>query len=88
MLRTKKGFILRKMLNEYMVVAVGEAGVRFNGMIRLNAAGAFLWEKLEQGATESELIDAMLKHYDDLDEQAAKADLTEFLESVRFALEE
>ena len=88
MLRTKKGFILRKMLNEYMVVAVGEAGVRFNGMIRLNAAGAFLWEKLEQGATESELIDAMLKRYDDLDEQAAKADLTEFLESVRFALED
>ena len=53
MLRTKKGFILRKMLNEHIVVAVGEASLGFNGMIRLNATGAFLWEMLEKGDGEA-----------------------------------
>lgn len=87
MLKTKKGFILRKMLKEYMVVAVGAASMSFNGMIRLNETGAFLWEELEKGATEDELVQKLLARFEDLDEATAKADLAEFLETVRFALE-
>ncbi|MBR6571157.1 MAG: PqqD family protein [Clostridia bacterium] len=87
MLRTKKGFILRKMLNEHIVVAVGEASLGFNGMIRLNATGAFLWETLEKGATEETLAQKLLERFEDLSEAEAKADLTEFLDTVRFALE-
>ena len=87
MLKVKKGFILRRMLNEYMVVAVGEASLHFNGMIRLNATGAFLWEALSEGATEAELVQRLLSRFEDLDEATAKADLNEFLDTVRFALE-
>ena len=36
MLKTKKGFILRKLASEYMVVAIGEASKNFNGMIRMS----------------------------------------------------
>lgn len=88
MLKTKQGFILRKMLKEYMVVAVGTAGSSFNGMIRLNETGAFLWEELTQGVTEADLVQKMLARFDGLDEATAKADLAEFLSTVRFALEE
>ena len=41
MLKTKKGFLLRKLGTEYMVVAIGEASRSFNGMIRMNETGAF-----------------------------------------------
>ncbi|MBQ7850852.1 MAG: PqqD family protein [Clostridia bacterium] len=88
MLKTKKGFILRRMLEEYMVVAVGEAGQRFNGMIRLNATGAFLWEALEKGSTEDELVQKLLDRFEDLDEPTARMDLKEFLSTIRFALED
>ena len=36
MLKTKKGFLLRHLGDEAMVVAIGEASQSFNGVIRLN----------------------------------------------------
>ena len=88
MLKTKQGFILRKMLKEYMVVAVGAASSSFNGMIRLNETGAFLWEELAKGAAEADLVQKLLARFEGLDEATAQADLAEFLDTVRFALEE
>ena len=41
MLKAKKGFLLRKLGPEYMVVAIGEASKNLNGMIRMNETGAF-----------------------------------------------
>ena len=50
MLKTKKGFLLRRLGDEYMAVAIGEASRHFNGMIRLNETGAFYWKELEDAA--------------------------------------
>lgn len=86
-MKVKEGFILRKLGNEYMVVAVGEASKSFNGMIRMNEAGAFLWDELKQGITREELIQKMMEHYEDLDVDTASADLDEFLETVANAVE-
>ena len=41
MIKAKKGFLLRRLGDEYMVVAIGEASKNFNGMIRMNETGAF-----------------------------------------------
>ena len=71
-----------------MVVTVGEASREFNGMIRLNEAGAFVWNQLEKGTTKKALIKLMLERYEDLDEETAKADLNELLEKIEFSLEE
>lgn len=87
MLKTKAGFLLRKMMNGYVVVAVGEAGASFNGMIGLNEAGVFLWQQMERGVERSALIERMLERYEDLDERTAAEDLQEFLKTVDFALE-
>ena len=51
MIKAKKGFLLRKLGNEYMVVAIGEAIKNFNGMIRINETGAFTgrsWNRVRQ----------------------------------------
>lgn len=88
-MRIKEGYIINKLGREYVVVPVGEAGMEFNGVIRLNASGAFLWQCIADGAgSREELVRAMLNHYDDLDEATAGQDLDEFLEAVAFALEE
>ena len=87
MLTTKKGFILRKMGNEYMVVSVGAAGKDFNGIIRMNQTGAFFWKELSAGTTEDELVKAAITHYDGLDEETARKDVRKFLETIAMALE-
>ena len=87
MLKTKEGFIMRQLGNEYMVVAVGEASKTFNGMIRLNETGAFFWENMEKGIEKAALVDKMLERFEDLDRETAEKDLDEFVEKIRFALE-
>lgn len=86
-MKTKKGFLLRRMNDEYMVIAIGAASEQFNGMIRLNEAGAFLWKELEQGIDEEALVRKMTERYHGLDAQTARADLEEFLTSIAVAIE-
>lgn len=88
-MRIKEGYILKKLGIGYVVVTVGEASKDFNGLIRLNPSGAFLWQSILDGAdTRQKLIDAMVNHYEALDEVTACKDLDEFLDIVSFALEE
>ena len=87
MMKAKKGFILRRLGQEYMVVPIGEASKNLNGMIRMNETGAFLWKELENGITEEELVGKMLERFEDLDEETAHKDLREYLETMEIALE-
>ena len=88
-MKIKEGYIIKKVGPGYVVVTVGQASKEFNGMIRLNPAGAFLWQSIREGADSREkLIRLMLERYEDLDEATARADLDEFLDSVQIALEE
>ena len=87
MLKTKKGFLLRHLGDEAMVVAIGEASKSFNGMIRLNETGAGYWKELEQGATPEELVAKTLERYEGVDAETARRDVQAFLESIEVALE-
>ncbi len=88
-MRVKEGYIIKKLGIGYVVVTVGQASMDFNGLIRLNATGAFLWQSILDGAdTRDKLVAAMLERYDGLDERAAREDLEGFLRDVAFALEE
>lgn len=55
-MKIKKGFILMKVGIQNIVVAVDDMAERFNGMIRLNETGEFLWKELEKGCTEQNLV--------------------------------
>ncbi|MBR4720634.1 MAG: PqqD family protein [Clostridia bacterium] len=81
-MKIKDGFLLRKVADRYIAVAVGEESVNFNAMVTTNETGAFLWEKLKNETTEEELLKALLDEYD-VDEERAKADISEFLEKLR-----
>ena len=88
-MKIKEGFIIKKLGIGYIVVTVGDASKDFNGVIRLNESGAFLWQSIQDGADSREkLIQAMLDRYEDLDQETAEKDLDEFLGRVAFAVEE
>ncbi len=87
MIRAKKDFIMQKMLNDYMIIAVGESSEKFRSIIQTNETGAFYWKMIEQGTTTDKLIQAALDRFEDLDEITARRDINEFLKSISPALE-
>ena len=60
------------------MVAVGEAVKEFNGVINLNETGAFLWKILQEGATEEQLLNALLEEYE-VEKELAEKDVKAFV---------
>ncbi|NLK39519.1 MAG: PqqD family protein [Clostridiales bacterium] len=83
-MKTKNGFVLRELAGNHVVVAVGEAAKEFNGVIRLNKTGAFLWSKLQSGSDEESLVAALLEEYD-IDPDTAKKDVSAFVQKIQEA---
>ena len=71
-------FVMREIAGETFLIPVGEASVRFNGMITLNGMSAFLWKALESEKSEDELVKEILDVYE-VEEEQAREDLVEFL---------
>ncbi len=88
MIKAKEGFILQKMLDAYMIIAVGEGVNAFNGIIQTNETGAFYWRMIEKGTTTEELVQAAMERFEDLEETVARQDIGEFLESISPAIEQ
>lgn len=80
-MKLKEGFVLRKVADTYVVVAVGAEAKKHNVMITLNETGALLWEKLSGGCDKKGLVDAILEVYD-IDEATAAADVEKFINKV------
>ena len=83
-MKIKTGFMLRSVAGQNVVVPVGSAAIDFNGMINLNESGAFLWKTLESGATEAELVSALLAEYD-APEDIARRDVAAFIKKMKEA---
>ncbi len=80
-MKIKDGFILREVAGNYIVVAVGDAVKEFNTVINLNGTSALLWKKLAEGATEEQLVDALLSEYE-VEKETAQKDVKIFIEKL------
>lgn len=83
-MKIKTGFMLRDVANQTMVVAVGEASKEFNGIIRLNSTGKFLWENMQEDVSKEQLVAAMTSEYD-IDSATAEKDIDAFIDVLRGA---
>lgn len=81
-MKVKEGFILRKIGDQSMVIAVGEASKHFHGVFYLNETGRFLWEQLVEGKTKEGMVQALLQEYEVEEEQAWQG-VEKFLSSLR-----
>lgn len=77
-----QNFIKRKIGNQNVIVAVGEATKRFNGMISINGSGGIIWDRLESEATLEDLVKAVTDAYE-IDADTARADISEFLINLK-----
>lgn len=75
-------FTLREVAGEVLVVPMGETALSLNGMIILNGVSKVIWEALETGATQEELLQRILDEFD-VPQKTAEEDLASFLEDLR-----
>ena len=80
-MQIKKGFVIRSVGGENVVVPVGEMSKTFHGMINLNETGAFMWEFFTEEHTLEEGVSALLSEYE-VEENVARADVEKFMNTV------
>ena len=80
-MKIKKGFVVRAVGGENIVVPVGEMSKSFHGMINLNETGKFFWDFFSEEHTLEEGVAALLGEYD-VDEETAKQDVSRFMDTL------
>ena len=80
-MKIKKGFVLRVVGGENVVVPVGEMSKKFHGMINLNDTGAFMWKFFSEEHNLEEGVDALCAEYD-VERDRATADVQKFMDTV------
>ena len=76
-MKTNKGFQLRKVCGENIIVATGVENIDFSSIIRLNESAAYLWEKVgKNDFTADEMANYLTEEYE-VDMATAQKDATE-----------
>ena len=83
-MKIKDGFMLRKIAENNIVVAVGKATLDFSGLITLNSSGAFLWSLMQNDMSIDEMAEKMCELYE-VDFETAKLDIDEFISKLKGA---
>lgn len=84
-MKAKKGFTLRPLGKEYILVAEGLEAVDFSRMISMNETAAFLWKEVEDKVFEAEtLVDLLTSEYD-IDREAAQKDVEALIQTWKEA---
>lgn len=80
-MRQNENFMLRSCADLTLLVPVGEAALRFPGMISVNETGAFLWEALSREQT-MESLTALLTERFQVTAGQAEQDAAAFVEKL------
>lgn len=78
-MKAKNGFVLRTIVDEYMIMPTGANIGKFDGTVVLNEVSAFLWEKLQEETSREALLSALLAEYD-VEPEVAEKDLDALLQ--------
>lgn len=79
-MKIKEGFALRKIVDDYILVAQGLQNIDFNKLIRLNESSVYLWNNLEGKEFVVEDMAKLLTDEYDVDEATALKDSQALLE--------
>ena len=73
-MKTKKGFNLREVCGEFIIVAEGIENIDFSRIISMNESSAYLWKHIQGTSFDTNtLVDLLLKEYE-VDEATARRD--------------
>lgn len=81
-MRASKDFIMREIAGEHILVPVGAAAARFNGLITMNELGRAIFDLLDREQTVEQLVERIVGEYD-VSPETATEDTLEFLQQLR-----
>ena len=73
-MKINKGFDLREMCGEYIIIGTGVENIDFSKVISLNESAAWLWRQVEGKEFTPESLAALLMGEYDVNEDVALAD--------------
>lgn len=76
------GFVVRQIAGETVAIPAGAAARALSGLIALNSSGRILFERLQTEQSVDSLVQFLLEQYE-IDEPTARADVEEFLDTLR-----
>ena len=80
-MKVKDGFVLRNVVDEYIVMPTGDNIAKFDGAVVLNEVSAFVFEQMKRPVSREDLLEAVLNEFE-VDEATAKADLDALIEKL------
>lgn len=80
-MKTRKGYNLRTLGNEFVLVAEGFDAVDFSRMISMNESAAFLWKEVEGKDFDADMLTNLLTDNYDIDRETAQNDVAALLKS-------
>ena len=83
-MKFKKEFIESEIVGETVLIPTGETAAHFNGLISVNELGRFIWDNYENAKDEEDLLQKILDEYE-VEKEVAKADMDEFLQTLKDA---
>lgn len=81
-MKIKDGFVLRNVVDEFIVMPTGDNIAKFDGAVVLNEVSAFVFEQLKHPVSKEDLLLAMLAEFD-VDEETARKDLDDLIEKFK-----
>ena len=83
-MKIKKGFVVREIAGQNIVIALGEATKTFNGMIKLNETGRIIWDMLTEGSERADIVKRICDEYE-ADTDTVEADVDAFINTLQGA---
>ena len=82
-MKINENFVLKSIAGEAVVMPVGEAVNKVNGMIKLNPTAEVIWKALEQETTLEDVISAVRANCQNVNEATIIEDVVDFTEKLR-----
>ena len=84
-MKLKYNFVTNEVADKIVAVAVGDDLEKFNGFIKMNDTGAYIFNMLKNDVTEEEIVEAMKKDYSDATEEEIKETVCGFVGKLKDA---
>ena len=80
--KTRPGVVLAEIAGEYVLVSAKALFEQCPYVTQINETSAFLWERLEGGATLETLLSAVAEEFELDDPEAARASILDFIHQM------
>lgn len=82
-MKLKYNFVTNEVADKIVAVAVGDDLQKFNGFIKMNDVGAYIFNMLKNDVTEDEIVAAMKKDFEDATEEEIREAVKEFTDKLK-----